>query len=357
MRYSPALDGLRGVSVMLVLGLHASYGHFRGGWLGVNVFFVLSGFLITAILIEEWHRRGSISLKRFYYRRALRLLPALLATLLLTGVLWWLLAWPQSFTYGALASLFYYSNWVRAFDGPDLGAFGHMWSLSVEEQFYLVWPLALMPLLRRYTGRHSLASVLGALVLFLAGLRALLWYQGSALADYNSTLARADGLVLGAVIAVLFRSQRFVSIAATGWVQLLAWVGLAATLSAAAVVSPRAPWLYSHAGLLFFSLAAGAMIVNVVADEKGAFARLLSTAPSVWIGKRSYGIYLYHFAVFQAFEEVRLPNSIANFALVSVLRFATCILVSAASYAWLEQRFLLLKDSLATSGYAPSRPA
>jgi peptidoglycan/LPS O-acetylase OafA/YrhL len=347
MRYQPALDGLRAVSVLLVLGLHASYGHFPGGWLGVNVFFVLSGFLITSILLDEHARTGALSIKRFYYRRALRLLPALCVALALTGLLWWACGWPGSYSFGALASLFYYSNWIKALGrGVELGAFGHMWSLSVEEQFYLVWPLMIIPLARRLPQAKVLGAVLAGLVLALALGRSALWYAGSPLADYNSTLARADALILGAAIAALFRDERFVTLARSPAGQTAAWLGMLITLVSAGLFDEYRPWLYTYGGLTLFSLAAAAMIASAAAAEHGPFARVLQRSPLVWIGKRSYGLYLYHFALFQALEVLRAPG-LANFAWVTAVRFAVTFAVAAASFAWVEQRFLRMKATLA----------
>jgi peptidoglycan/LPS O-acetylase OafA/YrhL len=135
MRIIPQLDGIRCIAILAVMVFHASYGHFSGGFLGVDLFFVLSGYLITRLLWEEFQVTSTIHLKLFYAKRALRLLPALIVALALAGLLWPnndLTAWGIAST----ASLFYFANLVRA----DMGCLAHTWSLSIEEHFYLLWP-------------------------------------------------------------------------------------------------------------------------------------------------------------------------------------------------------------------------
>ena len=147
-----ALDGLRGVAVLAVLGFHGGVPFMRGGFLGVDVFFVLSGFLITSLLYEEWRRTGAIRLRAFYMRRVLRLLPALILLLLALTIYAIWLPWPDQrarLRAEIAFTLLYVANWALAFRlVPDLGFLAHAWSLAIEEQFYLVWPLALLLLLR-----------------------------------------------------------------------------------------------------------------------------------------------------------------------------------------------------------------
>jgi len=155
--YRPSLDGLRGVSILAVMSYHL--GLIRGGFLGVDIFFVLSGFLITTLLTDEWIRSGSISFRKFYMRRALRLLPALVVLAItcdFATVIFARLYWPPEafvpvvfgMAYASLVALFYVTNWVMI-SGQTLWILGHTWSLSIEEQFYLLWPLILIALPRR----------------------------------------------------------------------------------------------------------------------------------------------------------------------------------------------------------------
>jgi peptidoglycan/LPS O-acetylase OafA/YrhL len=134
--YRPALDGLRGVAALLVMSFHFQIPGWSGGFLGVDVFFVLSGFLITSLLLEEWQRSGTVCLRRFFLRRALRLFPALVLVLLVTAP-FVSYRWP-------LVALGYVANWALAFKFVTFGPISHVWSLSVEEQFYLIWPIVFL---------------------------------------------------------------------------------------------------------------------------------------------------------------------------------------------------------------------
>ena len=155
-----ALDGLRGLAILSVMFFHATLSRANaprpsGGFLGVDVFFVLSGFLITALLLKEWDQKGSIALGSFYARRALRLLPALfvlMAVILLVPGVFYLSQRPW---WDAMVAAAYATNWVRAFGG-DIGFFGHTWSLTIEEQFYVIWPLLLVGLLRLRVRRRAI---------------------------------------------------------------------------------------------------------------------------------------------------------------------------------------------------------
>jgi peptidoglycan/LPS O-acetylase OafA/YrhL len=207
-RSSPAhfdsLDGVRGVAVLTVMLYDARVANFRGGFLGVDIFFVLSGFLITGLLFPEWHQAGSVNLRRFYLRRALGLLPALMALLLLA------LAFPRVFTprledgqsprhwRAALASISYASNWVRAFDLTDMSFLAHTWSLGIEEQFYTLWPLAFLAVLATRNRRFWSIVVVSCGIVGSAVLRAMSWHgPESMLRDYYSLETRLDSLLLG----------------------------------------------------------------------------------------------------------------------------------------------------------------
>lgn len=168
--YQPALDGSRAVAVLLVMVAHALpfspntelLRTFRGANAGVMVFFVLSGFLITSLLIQEWRASGSISLGKFYARRALRLLPALILVLLVFGAIFAAFGFKGRVPLNAIiATIFYVANWVRAYNLFPLGGLSHCWSLSIEEQFYLCWPLILICMLR---ARWSSTRIVGFLV-------------------------------------------------------------------------------------------------------------------------------------------------------------------------------------------------
>ena len=162
--YRPSLDGLRGVAVLVVMAHHAYVPFFRGGGVGVDIFFVLSGFLITSLLLEEWRRTQDISLRGFYIRRGLRLLPALFMLLLVLQAYALLRMrgdafWEMEKAIGAV--LGYFGNWVAALGLYDMRVLSHTWSLSIEEQFYFLWPIILLLMLR---SRWKRTRILGALL-------------------------------------------------------------------------------------------------------------------------------------------------------------------------------------------------
>jgi peptidoglycan/LPS O-acetylase OafA/YrhL len=198
----PGLDGVRAIGVILVLLFHSQIFPFRNGAIGVDVFFVLSGYLITALLTEELERSGSVDFGRFYGRRALRLLPAYLAVVMFALAIQKF--WPSGGTVrGAISSLLYCSNWVLALHRGGLGYLDHTWSLSIEEQFYLVWPL-LVVLGCRLAGRRKLTPILVVAFLALASVadgmvRAA---QGNDAYVYAATDTRASALLVGAALAL-----------------------------------------------------------------------------------------------------------------------------------------------------------
>src|SRR6266436_5940611 len=226
--YQPALDGLRAVSVLAVM-LHHS-GLLVGGWLGVDVFFALSGFLITTLLIEEHRRTGVIGLKRFYVRRALRLLPGLLALVIVLGTI--TIATSASVGLAAIllrlaAVLFYVANWA-IMAGFGLYPFAHTWSLAIEEQFYALWPLALLALLRYVRTRVVIVSIVGAGIAASIIWRGVLLHGGSLPWAYQGVDARADSLLIGCAVAMLV-SWRMVPDSHAALITRR-WAGLAAAM-------------------------------------------------------------------------------------------------------------------------------
>ena len=201
--YRPALDGLRGLAVLAVISFHAWHGLVPGGWLGVDVFFVLSGFLITWLLVQERLRTGGLALTRFYARRALRLLPALAVALPMAVLVAWMFdpARLGATLSEALSSLFYVSNWTaaaRADNGLTTGLLTPTWSLSIEEQFYLVWPFLLAALLWAGGRRAALYATL-----VVAGAIAIHRTTVTTLGHVSlGTDTRADALLIGSALAL-----------------------------------------------------------------------------------------------------------------------------------------------------------
>ena len=225
--YVPGLDGLRAIAVTLVIAAHLGIRPLDGGTIGVHIFFVLSGFLITSLLLQEGAQHGNIALGVFYARRALRLLPAMLIVVVATDAYMAIDAGNavRSSTLTATPSvLFYYANWrwVAHGDSAALGWFGHMWSLAVEEQFYLVWPLLLIVVIR---GRWSTKRLVWVLLLACAASLGLRTWAATALAGgFFGTPMVAEMLLWGALAAVLLRAARP---AVELWAARLQWLSVA----------------------------------------------------------------------------------------------------------------------------------
>lgn len=296
----PALNGLRGLAVVMVFLFHAGVPGFSGGFIGVDIFFILSGFLITLLLLQEYQTKGSIKIKQFYIRRILRLFPALLF-LLLVFVLFcfWYFTDPtvqlRQFQ-DAMIALFYAANWTRAFDlhRPDI--LGHCWSLSVEEQFYFVWPFILMMLLRLSSFWRSCAI---ALLFFLSwGWRVYL-FNGGVSWDrlYNDFGCRADMLLAGCLLASLWNAG-YLNRRKNFWI--LSMVSLCMAGLYLGFMFHFANWQGENLYLWQYSLVALAGVVGVlelINAPHGRIASIFSLKPLVWLGNISYGFYLWHYPV------------------------------------------------------------
>ena len=325
----PALDGVRAVAVALVLADHGGIPGMTGGFLGVDVFFVLSGFLITSLLLDELGRSGRIDLGDFWIRRARRLLPALVLMVLAVAV------GRQFFSPEAVAGLrddavatfFWVANWMFVADKTDYFTQGappsplrHAWSLGVEEQYYIVWPLLLVAvavvLAARARRRQRLATVGGVrlAVLVLATLGALasaaaaILLASDATRDrvYFGTDTRAQALLVGAAASALLVSDwsslnRGWSLIRSRWgkwtARLLPVIGLALLGAATHYASGSAREF--HEGLLIVvAIAAVLVIAPVSLDQRGPVAAVLSWGPVAWLGTISYGVYLWHWPIF-----------------------------------------------------------
>ncbi len=311
MGYQPGLDGLRAISVIAVIFYHAGFSWMHGGFLGVEVFFVVSGFLITSLLIEERERSGGIALRQFWLRRARRLLPALFAMLIAVG------AWVAVFGTAQqqsdmhrdfLPGLFYFANWGQIFGGAQyFGNFSplrHLWSLAVEEQWYLFWPPIFVLLTRRNRriadiGRSVLivAFVVMLITFFMASPIELASDRANFL--YLSTLTRSSGLLLGAGAAFLWRPWRMRAAASSPAGVKLSAAGLAATallvcFFATSHLTDRALYRWQLALVSVLSLVVVAVVVHPAASTARAF---FGTPALVAIGKRSYGLYLWSWPI------------------------------------------------------------
>lgn len=352
--YRPALDGLRAVSVLAVMLHHT--GLLNGGWLGVDVFFALSGFLITTLLIEEHSRTGVIDLKRFYIRRALRLLPALLALIIVFAIV----AVFSSITLTTSASviltatlvrlaavLFYVANWA-IMAGYGLYPLAHMWSLAIEEQFYALWPLALLVLLRNIRAKAVIVSLVGTGIAASIIWRGVLQQHGWLAWAYQGVDARADSLLIGCVMA-MFISWRRVKNSQAAFVVMRS-AGLAGAVTICLLfATARFPGAFRDHFASTLTALAAVLLIGEILVPGSRLARCLEIRPLVGIGKISYGLYLWHFPILLGFgvlvgrsrelDPVRL-------ALAWLVTFVVCVV----SFRVIEQPALRLKSRFGTSG-------
>ena len=356
----PALDGIRALAIVLVLVFHGGFTWAGGGFFGVDVFFVLSGFLITGLLVSEFRQNAGIGLKRFWGHRVRRLGPALLVMLAGVTLYGWLLA--PSDTLGALrssavATLLYVNNWHQIAGGQGYFAalntpqpLLHTWSLSIEEQFYLIWPLVVLGILRWTRSLRPLlvVTVVGAVASAID--MAVVYGNGAGESRaYYGTDTRAQALLIGAALAIVLahplprrrrgpvptRSlvRRFdLGPAARGGLVVLGGAGLAGVLVLATTVDSTSAWIY-RGGFTLVALATAAVIACVALVPTSPWSRALSLRPVRYVGAISYGLYLYHWPIFVVLDNAR--TGLTGWALFGV-RVACSVAVAAISLHVIE---------------------
>lgn len=346
------IEGLRAVAVLMVVAYHAGVPGAAGGFAGVDVFFVISGFLITGLLVRDLERHGTVRLGRFYARRARRLLPAAGLVLVTTGLAgWWLLPstrWSE-LAADVAGSAVYVVNWTLAARSVDylaedsaVSPLQHYWSLAVEEQYYLVWPLLLLGVALVSGGRRRVAASVAIAAVLLAS---LLWSvrltETSPAQAYFVTTTRVWELAVGALVALaaplLVRLGRLPA-------TLLAGTGLAMVLATLGAAGRDTAWPGTAAALPV--LGAAAVVAAGVSHPRSPVGGVLDTAPMRWVGAHSYALYLWHWPVLVLAREVEpglSPAAVAGLVLLSVL------------LAWLTR--VLVEDPVRFGGHGLRTPA
>ncbi len=328
MQYNPSLDGLRGVAVALVMASHFSWGRLPGGWVGVSLFFVLSGYLITKILVAELDSTGRLDFRRFFFKRVLRLTPALALVVVASMLIG---AFTGKLAIAAEAALYagtYTMNFSRAMSWGQEGTLGHTWSLAIEEQFYLLWPLALLLI-----PKGSRIKVLAVGIAAIVAWRSYLMISGAELVRiYNGLDTRADALLIGCLLALGERAipyrkwMPYVAVAVLLACYLPLKVGLTHT------------WMVA---LLAAALTSAALIKFAAVD--GWAHGVLTLKPLVFAGKISYGLYLWHYMLLISFAYLQTHENRLFYVMTVCI---ASVVLAVLSYIIVEQPFMRLKRIL-----------
>ena len=332
LKYEPGFDGLRAVAIMFVFLDHAWEPVFPGGWAGVDIFFVLSGYLITTLLSDELSETGAIDYRNFYARRILRLWPAF-TVFLLFFVIEISIRTPNLWSFGAVAlSSVYMMNWNRAFAWWGQYKLGHTWSLAMEEQFYLLWPA----LLAFIFVRRAICCVL-ALIIVMATWRCFLAFHG---ADpertYNGFDTHGDAILVGCLLALLVRQYPDLARKLSGL-----WFVASGGLLAILLLAPHRSLFTQSVGLSIAALLSAVVVASL--HYRTPLTSLLSVRPLVYVGKISYGFYLWHYPIVVTLSKY---GDIGNLAALML-----SLGLASASYHWIELPFLAQKK------YFSPRPA
>jgi peptidoglycan/LPS O-acetylase OafA/YrhL len=330
MKYFPEIDGLRAIAIVSVVIFHMNMLAHGGnwlpnGWAGVDIFFVISGYLITKLLLEEWFRFGAIDYRKFYIRRALRLFPALAALLVVVLLFGFFIGQFPRFLWAAFGAAFYMTNWMMAFNWGAIGWLAHTWSLSLEEQFYLAWPL-LLPILGR---RRLIVKILVLVALVIAWRTTLSTLGVSGKRIQMGFDTHADSLLIGCAVAAANIPYALRRLAAL-WspAPAIALIFLLANDSFEGA-------LWRNVSYTIFATLSAWLLV--AAMEEGWLATLLRLPWLRYTGRVSYGWYLWHLPLllFQANYDPQTP--ILLYAMASYL-------IAALSFRWVEAPFLAIKS-------------
>jgi peptidoglycan/LPS O-acetylase OafA/YrhL len=348
--YNPGLDGLRGTATLCVLAAHLSPTWCPGAFLYMDMFFVMSAYLITSLLLKRWTKTGDVGFRAFYRRRVLRLFPANYAMILCFVVAAYLIL-DDDFIWHVIesaAAATYVSNWTRAFEAPIPGYLSHTWSLAVEEQFYLLWPVLLTFLLKAIGLRMRLAVLLGMLALGFAGWRSWLTFHGASFDRlYNGTDVRADALLIGCALGITMaipevRKSASLQRAA----RFLATPSLAALIIGGFAMDQHNRAMYAGISL-FFTLASACLITALVLPEPTISHRVFRSPPLVFLGRICYGLYIWHFPIFMI---IMFGFGVTRPVVAGLFGVPLTFVVAILSWRFIESPFLKARDNIPVRG-------
>jgi peptidoglycan/LPS O-acetylase OafA/YrhL len=343
LHYIKGLDGLRALAVLAVIAYHLNIPYSAGGFLGVTVFFVLSGYLITSLLVSEWEQTQKINLRQFWIRRGKRLLPAMFLLLIVLNIITPLLR-PELITnlrQDTIAATFYYSNWhyifqelsyFEAFEKPSL--LTHFWSLAIEEQFYIFWAVIILFFLKIVKSRKAIF-----LLILVVSIVSAVWMK--ILHDpnldpsrvYYGTDTRIFSLLIGASFAVITPKQAATHL--KKWLfESMATIGLAIFIFMVFYTNQYDSFLY-EGGMALLSLATAGLVLSLAASPNLAINKILEWKPLKWIGIRSYGIYLWHYPV-HIFLNSNVNTEGMNVLKIN-LEILLTFLIASISYTYVEK--------------------
>jgi len=326
MKYEPSYDGLRACAVAGVIAVHVGV-PLPGGGTGVEVFFALSGFLITRILLDEEEKTGGVNLKRFYKRRVLRLAPALLSVLLVVTAYAWAIGNFREQAFSSITALLYLMNFNRAFEWGSQVRLGHTWSLSMEEQFYFIWPFVLLLIPKGLRLKVTLFLIISVCLW-----RGWLLISGAGVERvYNGLDTHSEVLLMGCIAAMVGRgasNQVKLNLIRFAYVPIafLAWEVF--YLNAASALGQ---------GIGTIGIGVMSCWLILALPDLVWLRAPLSLPVFVYLGRISYALYLWHFPILHIGRELGLPHWGKFTPVVSLI-------VAAASYRWLEAPFLRLKE-------------
>lgn len=339
MKYIPELNGMRGLSIIPVLLIHSGIPHIRGGFVGVDIFFVLSGFLITSLLIKEFDSNMKVDLNYFYKRRIKRLFPVLFILLFSVFILSRVISDKIKLNFiDVIIPLTYLTNWSRAFGihPPDLLA--HTWSLAVEWQFYLLLPVFIIGLLKYIRNKYIIIAIVFCVAVMSWAWRSYLMYIGTpAIRLFNGLDTRMDILLIGSILAILLNynliKKSKLSDSLLLFLVPFSVVGLITFFIFTNWYMPELYyWIFTLEGI-FVSI-----IIFDIFVGNNMLKQILSMKWLVWVGSISYGIYLYHFPIYKIMQ--RLNYSISNVVIIGTL---LTLIVSTLSFYMIEKPILKLK--------------